>query len=80
MKLMCIELSRLVDDFYKSDNLLIKQQIFKDISLLNEALLLSEYPVYLRCSTSLTPFPQYQFELDQREEECIKGRCALIIC
>jgi len=79
MKLMFIELTRLVDDFYNCDNLLIKKQILKDINLLNEALVLSEYPFNLRCIRSHTPMQQ-PYDHEQQEAECIAGRCALNIC
>ena len=80
MKLMFIELTRLVDDFYNCDNLLIKKQILKDINLLNEALVLCEYPLNLRCIRSHTPLQQPPYDHEQQEEECIAGQCSLYIC
>lgn len=44
MNLIYIELTRLVDDYNKCENLLIKEQIRSDINLLNKALLLSGWP------------------------------------
>lgn len=42
MNLIYIELTRLVDDYNKCENLLIKELILSDINLLNKALLLSD--------------------------------------
>jgi len=43
MSLIYIELTRLVDDYFKCDTLQIKEQILSDIRLLTEAVL-SENP------------------------------------
>ncbi len=40
MELVVHEIKRLVEDFYKCPNFLIKEQILKDIELLKDALLL----------------------------------------
>lgn len=40
MELVIHELNRLIDDYHKCDDLLIKEQIFIDIQLLRDALLL----------------------------------------
>jgi len=42
IELICHELKRLVDDYYKCDNPLIKEQIHSDIKLLSKALFLSD--------------------------------------
>ena len=42
MNLMYQELTRLVDDYYKCNVFIIKEQILCDINLLTEALIISE--------------------------------------
>lgn len=44
IELICHELKRLVDDYYKCNNTEIKDQIHCDIMLLSEALFLSDLP------------------------------------
>lgn len=80
MKLVYIELTRLVDDFSKCDNLQIKRQILKDINLLKEALILCEYPINLSCDSSYTTIQKTKYDLKQHDEECIAGRCSFLIC
>jgi len=42
--LICHELRRLTDDYYRCNDLMIKEQIYNDIQLLSEALFLSDQP------------------------------------
>jgi hypothetical protein len=50
IELICHELKRLVDDYYRCDIMILKQQIYSDIKLLSEALFLSDQATY--CSSS----------------------------
>jgi hypothetical protein len=43
-ELICYELKRLVNDYYKCENKEIKGQIYSDILLLSEALFLCDQP------------------------------------
>ena len=42
MNLVCYELTRLVDDYYKCENKIIEEQIRGDIKFLTDAYLLDE--------------------------------------
>ncbi len=42
MSLIYYELKRLVDDYYKCEHFIIKEQILSDIKFLTEALIFSE--------------------------------------
>ncbi|MDX1700350.1 MAG: hypothetical protein R3250_07010 [Melioribacteraceae bacterium] len=42
MELISIELTRLVDDYFKCDNFDVKKLILSDIQLLTEALVISD--------------------------------------
>lgn len=44
IELICHELKRLVDDYYKCDNLAVREIIHSDIKLLSQALFLSDLP------------------------------------
>jgi hypothetical protein len=44
IELICHELKRLVDDYYKYDSPVIKEQILCDIKLLSEVLFRSDLP------------------------------------
>jgi hypothetical protein len=44
IELICHELKRLADDYYKCDNPVIKEQIYIDMELLSEALFFSDLP------------------------------------
>ncbi|MEK4670341.1 MULTISPECIES: hypothetical protein [unclassified Niallia] len=47
IELICHELKRLMDDYYKCEDPAIKQQIHHDIKLLSEGLFLSDLPEVL---------------------------------
>ena len=44
IELICHELKRLANDYYKCDHPDIKEQIYVDMELLSEALFLSDLP------------------------------------
>gem|GEM_PF-2025998 len=44
IELICIELKRLTDDYYKCTDDVTREQIHLDIKLLSEALFLSDQP------------------------------------
>lgn len=44
IELLCQELKRLMDDYYKCDDAVIKEQIHNDMKLLSEGLFLSDLP------------------------------------
>ena len=46
IELICHELKRLTDDFYKCDNPNIKRMIQSDIELLSKVLFISDIPEY----------------------------------
>ena len=48
MKLLIHEVNRLVDDYYKCENTVIKEQIQGDIKFLTDAYLLSEEKQYAK--------------------------------
>ncbi|WP_419883122.1 hypothetical protein ACN6MY_05690 [Peribacillus sp. B-H-3] len=47
IELLCREIKRLTDDYYKCENTVIKEQIYQDVKLLSEGLFLSELPDYM---------------------------------
>lgn len=60
MRLVYYELTRLVDDLNKCNDVLIKRQILNDIDFLKEALILSEHKLTFLCENSIPPIQRVQ--------------------
>lgn len=70
MRLVYYELTRLVDDLNKCNDVLIKRQILNDIDFLKEALILSEHPLTFLCENSIPPIQRVQ-DVQVRIRDCI---------
>jgi hypothetical protein len=58
MNLLYHEMNRLINDYYKCDSHVIKELIYNDIKLLNNALFLSNLPYYFINDLKLEKEPE----------------------